>query len=100
MTNWNFTDISQNTKKAERFINKYNRSDCYRIEDAYKRPSHTKIAIYESLIRGMNDLNGFYMRITCTNSSFFCCAFRYDDNCKHYLVYITPMHNYRILINE
>ena len=45
MTSRNWTDINPTTKKAERFLHNYNESNCYRIEDAYKRPSCRKVSI-------------------------------------------------------
>ena len=100
MINWSWTDINPNTKKAERFIDSYNRSNYYRLEDAYKKPSHRKASIYKSLIIDMDNLGGFDMKITGANCSTFCCAFKYSDSGKDYLAYITPSYNYRILMNE
>lgn len=100
MINWDWVDINPNTKKAKRFIDNYNRSNCHRIEDVYKKPSLSKISIYNYLVMRMHDLGGFDMRITGVNCLIFCFAFKYSDIGKKYLVYITPSYNYRILIDE
>lgn len=66
--------INNNTKQAERYIDAYNRSKMYDLQDAYKKPSTRKTrANYECRMM-MESEGGHGYKIIAHNSSFFTVA--------------------------
>ena len=66
--------INNNTKQAERYINAYNRSSMYDLQDAYKKPSTRKTrANYECRMM-MESEGGHGYKIIAHGSSFFTVA--------------------------
>ena len=71
--------LNNNTKKAQAFINAYNRSDIFSIREAYGRPSTAKIqAEYDCRIM-MQSEGGHGYKIIGYNSSFFTVAWIAGD---------------------
>ena len=66
--------INNNTKKAQAFINAYNRSDMYDLKDAYANPSTAKTrADYECRMM-MQSEGGHNYKIIGYNCNFFTVA--------------------------
>ena len=66
--------LNNNTKKAQAFINAYNRSSMYDLQDAYKKPSTRKTrANYECRMM-MESEGGHGYKIISYNSDFFTVA--------------------------
>ena len=66
--------INNNTKQAERYINAYNRSSMYDLQDAYGRPSTRKTRADYNCRMMMQSEGGHNYKIIGYNSSFFTVA--------------------------
>lgn len=66
--------LNNNTKQAERYINAYNRSSMYDIQDAYKTPSTRKTRADYNCRMMMQSEGGHGYKILGYNSSFFTVA--------------------------
>lgn len=66
--------INNNTKQAERYINAYNRSSMYNLQDAYRTPSTRKTRADYNCRMMMQSENGHGYKIIGYNSSFFTVA--------------------------
>ena len=66
--------INNNTKKARAFINAYNRSSMYDLQDAYVKPSTRKTSADYSCRMMMQSEGGHNYKIIGYNSSFFTVA--------------------------
>ena len=66
--------INNNTKKAQAFINAYNRSSMYDLQDAYRNPSTRKTRADYLCRVMMQSENGHNYKIIGYNSSFFTVA--------------------------
>ena len=71
--------INNNTKKAQAFINAYNRSSMYDLQDAYKNPSTRKTRADYSCRMMMQSEGGHNYKIIGYNSSFFTVAWIAGD---------------------
>ena len=84
--------LNNTTKKAQAFINAYNRSSMYDIQDAYKKPSTRKTrADYNCRIM-MESEGGHNYKIIGYNSSFFTVAWiagkdlRIETACNSFII--------------
>ena len=66
--------INNNTKQAERYINAYNRSNMYDLQDAYVKPSTRKTRVDYNCRMMMESEGGHNYKIIGYNSSFFTVA--------------------------
>ena len=66
--------INNNTKQAERYINAYNRSDIYSLNQAYGKPSTAKTRADYNCRMMMQSEGGHNYKIIGYNSSFFTVA--------------------------
>ena len=66
--------INNNTKKAQAFINAYNRSSMYDLQDAYVKPSTRKTRADYNCRMMMQSEGGHNYKIIGYNSSFFTVA--------------------------
>ena len=66
--------INNNTKKAQAYINAYNHSDIYSLNQAYGRPSTAKTRADYSCRMMMQSEGGHNYKIIGYNSSFFTVA--------------------------
>ena len=66
--------INNNTKKAQAFINAYNRSSMYDLQDAYANPSTAKTRADYNCRMMMQSEGGHNYKIIGYNSSFFTVA--------------------------
>ena len=66
--------INNNTKQAERYINAYNRSSMYDLQDAYGKPSTAKTRADYNCRMMMQSEGGHNYKIIGYNSSFFTVA--------------------------
>ena len=66
--------INNNTKQAERYINAYNRSKMYNLQDAYRTPSTRKTRADYNCRMMMQSEGGHNYKIIGYNSSFFTVA--------------------------
>ena len=71
--------INNNTKKAQAYINAYNRSQMYDLQDAYANPSIAKIKADSSCRLMMHSEGGHNYKIIGYNSSFFTVAWIAGD---------------------
>lgn len=91
-TTLNITWVNPNTKKAQRIIHMYEytkKGDS--IYTAYGRPSERKISAFYIILREMEKVGGWGMRITGAGSDVFSCAYQVKDGSDiTYLIYHTP----------
>lgn len=66
--------LNNNTKKAQGFINAYNRSSMYDLQDAYRTPSTRKTRADYNCRMMMQSEGGHNYKIIGYNSSFFTVA--------------------------
>lgn len=66
--------LNNNTKQAERYINAYNRSSMYNLQDAYRNPSTRKTRAEYNCRMMMQSEGGHNYKIIGYNSSFFTVA--------------------------
>lgn len=66
--------LKNNTKQAERYINAYNRSSMYDLQDAYRTPSTEKTRADYNCRMMMQSEGGHNYKIIGYNSSFFTVA--------------------------
>ena len=66
--------INNNTKQAERYINAYNSSNMYDLQDAYIKPSTRKSRVDYNCRMMMQSEGGHNYKIIGYNSSFFTVA--------------------------
>ena len=66
--------INNNTKQAQHFINAYNRSSMYDLQDAYVKPSTRKTRVDYNCRMMMQSEGGHNYKIIGYNSSFFTVA--------------------------
>ena len=66
--------INNNTKQAQHFINAYNRSDIYSLNQAYGKPSTAKTRADYNCRMMMQSEGGHNYKIIGYNSSFFTVA--------------------------
>ena len=66
--------INNKTKQAERYINAYNRSSMYDLQDAYIKPSTRKTRANYNCRMMMQEEGGHGCKIIAYNSSFFTVA--------------------------
>ena len=66
--------LNNNTKKAQAYINAYNRSDIYSLNQAYGRPSHEKTRADYSCRMMMQEEGGHGYKIIGYNCNFFTVA--------------------------
>ena len=71
--------INNNTKQAERYINAYNRSGMYDLQDAYIKPSTRKTRVDYNCRMMMQSEGGHNYKIIGYNSSFFTVAWIAGD---------------------
>lgn len=71
------------------------------IWDIYERPSDTKIQIYERLEDERISVSGYDACCPTHNGFFFTYAYKFTDpEGIEYLVYHTPTHTYRIILDD
>ena len=66
--------INNNTKQAERYINAYNRSDIYSLNQAYGRPSTAKTRADYNCRMMMQSEGGYGYKIIGYNCNYFTAA--------------------------
>ena len=71
--------INNNTKQAERYINAYNRSSMYDLQDAYKNPSTRKTRANYNCRMMMESEGGHNYKIIGYNINFFTVAWIAGD---------------------
>ena len=84
--------INNNTKKAQAFINAYNRSRIYDLQDAYGKPSTAKTRADYNCRMMMQSEGGHDYKIIGYNSSFFTVAWiagnalRIETACNSFVI--------------
>ena len=84
--------INNNTKQAERYINAYNRSSMYDLQDAYRTPSTRKTRADYNCRMMMQSEGGHNYKIIGYNSSFFTVAWiagnalRIETACNSFII--------------
>ena len=74
--------INNNTKKAERYINAYNRSKTYTLNQAYANPSTAKTRADYSCRMMMQEEGGHGYKIIGYNCNFFTAAWIAGDSLR------------------
>lgn len=74
--------INNNTKLAERYINAYNRSRMYDLQDAYRKPSTRKTRADYNCRMMMESEGGHGYKIIARGSSFFTVAWIAGDSLR------------------
>lgn len=74
--------INNNTKQAERYINAYNRSKMYDLQDAYRKPSTRKTRADYNCRMMMESEGGHGYKIIARGSSFFTVAWIAGDSLR------------------
>ena len=88
------------TKNDNKIIIRYFDSADYSLYHVYKTYSTAKAISFESILQEMRACNGYDMRILSHNSSFYTCAYRWQDSTgREWLVYHTAYNKRSILIN-
>lgn len=86
------TKVNRTTKQASRYISMYNnttKGDS--IFKAYKKPSGYKVEAFNEIVREMNQVKGYGIRITGAGCDVFSCAYRVKDGSGvEWLIYHTP----------
>ena len=77
------------TKRQQQILTQYERSSAHSVREVYGRLSSRKIAIENSILRDMLDVNGSGYRVTGHNSSFFSCGFTYERDGERILRHYT-----------
>ena len=90
------TWVNSSTQKAQRMISSYeNTKKGDSIFKAYGRPSAKKIDAFNEILKEMNDVHGWGMRITGAGSDIFSCAYQVKDGSDIiYLIYHTPSNRF------
>jgi hypothetical protein len=88
--------LNKETKKAQGLIWSHERANKYTLKDAYTNPSWRKVEAYERWRQACKDLKGTDFRITGASSHFFSLAFKYMNEGKETLVYVTHANIYEI----
>lgn len=87
--------LNFNNKKAKRYIELYNKSNIYRIDEAYKTGASTAKNIAErNILRQMNDAYGHGYRILSHSHMFFTTGWK--TQFEEYLIVDTPSEKYCI----
>lgn len=79
------TKLNKNTKKAKRWIDSYNNSDCYSVSDFYTSRVYRKESIESSIKRKMIENNCHGYKITGGNGFYFSCGYLNKDNTILYI---------------
>lgn len=87
------------TKEKQRYLTRYNDSDCFNIRYAYKNPSSTKVAIWRSYLEKYPDPVGPW-KITSANCFTFTMAAVVKEENKYYLYYITPSKDIKLCVKH
>ena len=98
----NVTWINRSTQKAERVIHMYEYSKKGdSIFKAYNKPSSRKIEAFNEILKEMQSVNGYGMKITGAGSDVFSCAYRVKDGAGYtFLVYHTPVNRFCIDLGD
>ena len=98
----NVTWLNAPTQKAQRVIHMYEyttKGDS--IFKAYGKPSDKKVYAFNEILKEMQTVGGYGMRITGAGSDVFSCAYRVKDGAGfEFLVYHTPDNRFAILLNR
>ena len=84
--------LNNNTQKAQAFINAYNRSSMYDLQDAYRTPSTRKTRADYNCRMMMQSEGGHNYKIIGYNSSFFTVAWiagdalRIETACNSFII--------------
>ena len=84
--------INNNTKQAERYINAYNRSSMYDLQDAYIKPSTRKTRVDYNCRMMMQSEGGHNYKIIGYNCNFFTVAWitgkdlRIETACNSFVI--------------
>ena len=90
--NFNINMKYTKSKKIKSAYNDYIKSDMYRLEHAYKKPSENKKMAFNNCMLFVKSLNGCTPYITSYNGFHFSIAFFGEYNGEQVFVYVTP-HN-------
>ena len=97
-----FENVKATTKKAQSMIESVdwyvNRYGYRSIFDAYKNPSDTKVAIYHDWERFAVEHGADICTVLGANCFMFTMAIVYNEDGNRILLYITPNHNYRVVL--
>ena len=96
------TMVNPSTKKARRLVYAYIMSEKGdSIFKAYGSPSAKKVEAFNHIIKEMESVNGWGIRITGAGSNYFSCAYLVmGEDRKKYLIYHTHVNRYAISFNE
>ena len=96
------TWLNATTQKAPRVIRMYEltkKGDS--IYKAYGRPSQAKVDAFNKILKEMQEVHGWGMRITGAGSDVFSCAYKVKDGSDYtYLVYHTPVNRFVIPLED
>ena len=94
----NVTWIKTETQKGERVIHMYEytkKGDS--IFKAYAKPSQRKVDAFHEILKEMQDMKGWDIRITGAGCDVFSCAYQVKDGSGiTYLIYHTPCNRFCI----
>lgn len=74
--------INANTIKGQSFINAYNHSTNYSLEDCYTNPSHNKVCAFRECLNWCNQENGKGFKVIGYNCNFFTVAWRTENRLR------------------
>lgn len=77
-----YTTLKPNTKRAESFVNAYNRSSDYCLGHVYGRYSHEKARAERDCMDKMSKENGFGYKILSYNTCQFTCGWQVENGLR------------------
>ena len=87
------------TKKQENMLDSYKRMTSEYLYQIYKSCSAAKMEAYDACRRLQNEMKGYAGRVEKCGSFFFTYAFKYMENGKEYLCYMTGRNTYKFCID-
>lgn len=92
--------LNNTTEKAQAMFRAWKLSDCFDIYEAYSRPSGAKVIAWHTCQKQCEEKNGYGLKITGHNSSFFSAGFMFEQDGKKFLQYITHCNDFIIELSE
>lgn len=88
--------MTTNERNALRYIDTYDRSSLYSLDDCYTNFSAAKQRAWNWCINRMLELDGWGMKILTYNTNMFTCGFLYEDKATGVIRFVveTPKHEY------
>lgn len=91
------TKVNRSTQEARTKIRSYDKAKYDSIYKAYKKPSCRKVDAFHEILKEMDQVKGYDMRITGAGSDVFSCAYKVKDGSGVvWLIYHTPSNRFAI----